>query len=152
MGKIVKITKTIYGKIDWNIVKNILLSFLGKIICIKENNVKIKIDRKFIREFIGSKFTINSNKKIRNVKANIAGHLTEILENSGHIILEKNKKEKHKNDAFMGFEKYKCRFIIEDLQNDVKNEYSAIIVVRCPNFKEKYIYDIVDIKKASHPQ
>lgn len=152
MGKIVNITKTIYGKIDWNIVKNILLSFLGKIICVKENNAKIKIDRKFIKEFLGSKFTISSNKKIRNVKANIASHLMEIIENSGHIQLEKNKKEKHKYDAFMGFEKYKCRFIIEDLQNNVKNEYSAIIVVRCPNFKEKYIYDIVDIKKASHPQ
>lgn len=152
MGKVIKITKTIYGKIDWVKIKNILSSFLGNVICIKENNAKIKIDRKFIKEFVGSKYTINSNKKIRKVKANIAIHLREIIENSGHIKFEKNKKKKHINDAFMGFEKYKCRFIIEDIESGIKNEYTAIIVVRCPNYNEKYICDIVEIKKASHPQ
>ena len=152
MGKIVKITKTIYGKINWNIIKSILMLFLGKAICVKENNAIIKIDRKFIREFVGSKFTANSNRKIKNVKANIAGHLCEIIENSGHLEIETNKKKKHNVDASVGFEKYKCRFIIEDVKNNINNEYSAIIVVRCPNFKEKYIYDIVEIKKVSHPQ
>ena len=152
MGKIVKITKTIYGKINWDNIKNILLSFLGKVICVKENNAIIKIDRKFVREFIGSKFTINSNRKIKNVKANIASYLCEIIENSGHLEFEINKKKKHNIDASMGFEKYKCRFVVEDTRNSISSEYSAIIIVRCPNFKEKYIYDIVEIKKASHPQ
>ena len=43
MGKVVKVIKTIYGRIDWSIVKNILILFLNTKIRIKENNVELKI-------------------------------------------------------------------------------------------------------------
>ncbi|MBR1454356.1 MAG: hypothetical protein IJ593_06900, partial [Lachnospiraceae bacterium] len=63
-------------KIDWGIVKNILISLL---------NTKIKIDKKFIKEFTHSKYSANIDRKLQNVKANIAYYLQEIIENSGHV-------------------------------------------------------------------
>ena len=130
-------------KIDWGIVKNILISLL---------NTKIKIDKKFIKEFTHSKYSANIDRKLQNVKANIAYYLQEIIENSGHVKSEENTKEKHKLDAYNGFEKYTARFVVMDNQYNITKEYSCVIVVRCPNYKEKYIYDIVDIKKVGPPQ
>ena len=76
----------------------------------------------------------------------------EIVENSGNISIEDNKKQKHNIDAYFGFEKYKCRFVVIDKINKKQTVYSCILVVRCPNFKEKYLYDIINIKKAGNPQ
>lgn len=152
MGKVVNVIKTIYGKIDWGIVKNILISLLNTKIKIKENNFELKIDKKFIREFTHSNYSANIDRKLQNVKANIAYYLQEIIENSGHVKSEENTKEKHKLDAYNGFEKYTARFVVMDNQYNITKEYSCVIVVRCPNYKEKYIYDIVDIKKVGPPQ
>lgn len=152
MGQIVKIAKTLYGKVNWNIIKPILLNILKKTFKIKENNTEVKIDRKFIKEFIYSKYSTFANIKFKTVKVNLASHIQELIENCGHIEYEENQKIKHNDDASFGFEKYKCRFILEDKANNINQEYTCIIVVRCPNFKEKYLYDIIDIKKAGPPQ
>ena len=68
MGKIVHVVKTKYGKIDWSIVKGILMHFLNKKIIIKENNVEIKIDRKFVKEYIHSNYSLSAKRKIKNFK------------------------------------------------------------------------------------
>ena len=152
MGKIVRVIKSVYGKINWGIIKNALTSLLSIKMKVKENNVEIKVDKKFIKEFAHSNYSANINKKLQNVKANLAFHLKEIVENSGHIKKEENAKPKHSIDAHNGFEKYTARFIVIDVQNNLSKEYSCVIVVRCPNYKERYIYDIVDIKKVGPPQ
>lgn len=151
MGKIVKVIKNIYGKVDWEIVRAILYKLLKQKIIIKENNSIIKIDRKFIREYVYSQYSVLAMRKIKNVKANLSYYIKEIVENSGHVLGEQNIKSKHKKDASLGFEKYKSMFVIED-KNGKKEKFSCTIVVRCPNYKEKFLYDIVDIKKASPPQ
>lgn len=151
MGRVVKIIKTMYGKIDWDIVKTILKKFLDKKFIIKENSAEIRIDKKFIKEYIHSNYTYSAKKKTKKVKANIVISLDQLIIYSGHIREEKNTKAKHNNDASFGFEKYKVKFSLIDCNDNVE-EYDCTLVIRCPNFKEKYLYDIVDIKKASPSQ
>ena len=153
MGRIIKVVKSIYGKIDWEIIRQQLLRILKKTVIIKENNMLVKFDKRFIKEYTASLYTQRSNKKIKSIKANIAIKIIDLIENSGHIVREENLKSKHKRDAYFGWEKYKCRFKYES-----KNElgivmieyFSCCVVIRCPNINEKYIYDIVDIKKETN--
>ena len=156
MGRIIKITKSIIGKFNWKDIKNNLIKYLKKIIVIKENNVEIKIDRKFIKEYLGSQYTAYSSKKIKSIKANMSLHIVDIIENAGHIKKEKNVESKHNIDAWQGFEKYKARFEYvtkDEFNNDISTIYSCILILRCPNTYEKYLYDIVGIKKeTSNPQ
>lgn len=109
-------------------------------------------DKEINEEFTHSNYSANIDRKLQNVKANISYYLKEIIENSGHIKSEENTKEKHNLDAHNGFEKYTARFIVMDNQYNITKEHSCVIVVRCPNYKERYIYDIVDIKKVGPPQ
>lgn len=67
MGKIVYITKRLFGKINWDEVKSHLLNILKKKFTIKESGSTIKIDRKFVEEFIHSKYSVNANTKIKKV-------------------------------------------------------------------------------------
>lgn len=153
MGRIVNIVKTLYGRVDWSVVRKKILKLVKTIITIKENNAKVKFDRKFIKEFTASKYTQSANKKIKNIKANLVDNIAELVENAGHISIEINNKDKHKTDSGYRWEKYKCLFrfnSLDELGNNVSIIYSCCIVIRCPNFKEKYIYDIVDIKKETN--
>lgn len=61
MGKVVKVIKTLYGKIDWGVLKNTLMKLLNLKIVIKESNTVIKFDKKFIREYIHSTYTAYLN-------------------------------------------------------------------------------------------
>lgn len=56
MGKIVRVIKSVYGKINWGIIKNALTSLLSIKMKVKENNVEIKVDKKFIKEFAHSNY------------------------------------------------------------------------------------------------
>lgn len=153
MGRIVNIVKTLYGRVDWSAARMKLLKLVKNVITIKENNAKVKFDRKFIKEFTASKYTQSANKKIKNIKANLVDNITELVENAGHIFIEINNKDKHRIDSGYRWEKYKCLFrfnSLDELGNNVSIIYSCCIVIRCPNFKEKYIYDIVDIKKETN--
>lgn len=153
MGRIVNIVKTLYGKVDWTEVRDKLLKLVKIVVTIKENNAKVKFDKKFIKEFSASKYTQSANRKVKNIKANLVDNIVELVENSGHISIEVNNKNKHKTDSGYRWEKYKCLFRFNSLDergNNISILYSCCIVIRCPNFNEKYIYDIVDIKKETN--
>lgn len=153
MGKVVRIIRRFKGKIDWNIIRGVLASFVGKVIKVKETNESIKIDKKFIKEFASSVYTQKSNQTIKKIKANISPFIKELIESAGHANDEANNESKHNFDARKGWKKYRAMFEIELNINGtnelVMQRYSCIIVVRCPNRKEMYLYDITNIKKEA---
>ena len=57
MSKYVRIIRKYTGKIDWKFIKSLLVLLIGKELVISETKEVIKIDKKFAKEFVSSKYT-----------------------------------------------------------------------------------------------
>lgn len=153
MGKYIKVIRKFTGKIDWKLIKSLLLLLVGKEYAIKETKEIIKVDKKFVKEYVSSKYTKGLNSTFKKIKANLSNLIEELIENASHPKTENNKEDKHKSDAYKGWKKFTSRFIIETYDSNsnkmVMQKYTCVIVARCPNYKEMYLYDIVNIKKEA---
>ena len=153
MSKYIRIIRKYTGKINWKLIKSLLVLLIGKKVVISETKEVIKIDKKFAKEFVSSKYTKGLNNTLKKIKANLSEFIEELIKNASHPKHEDNKETKHNNDAYNGWRKYVSRFTIEVFDANenkmVLQRYTCIMVVRCPNYKEMYLYDIVNIKKEA---
>lgn len=89
-------------------------------------------------------------------KANAVQGLREMIEISENKMFSENRKEKHIGKAGKGWYYYATRFAVPLYFNQKKTKdysvYSACLVINHASNGNKYLYDLIDIKKeASNP-
>ena len=137
--------------ISWKEVEKYLIRYIGKIFEVSETRDLILIDKIFVDEYIGSKYTNKLVGALPKVKANMSQGIPEMIE----IATEKRWKEdfesKHRSRAGNGWFRYNTRFalpVMDDSGEIVEyNIYQAVLIVRYASNGKLYLYDIQNIKK-----
>ena len=148
----VKILKDIFDKKEKNMQKAIkqnIKQYIGKYSYITESGQKIYFEKDLIGEFIYSNSTKNLSMPYKLAKGRCVLALNEIIHNAKNRTWEANKKNKHRIDAKYGFYRYDTTFSFE--YNGKEQIYKGILLIRNDNNGNKYLYDILNIKKiGSH--
>lgn len=140
----IEINDTIFNENDKNInkvIKNEIAKHIGEYCKIIESGQKVYIDKKFMNEYLYSKYSCGLREKKKYIKASLINEIDKLIENATDRTWNKNIKEKHKKDAYYGFYKYSAIFSYRRIR------YSCIILIRNSMNGKKYLYDILDIKK-----
>ncbi len=138
--------------INWDEVKAYLEQYIGDYYEIEEAAEKIYIGNKFPNEFTGSesrKLLMGGNAK---AKANAATAIPELINIAKNPSFQENKKHKHAKDAKFGWYRYDVRFAIPIYENNVQvryNVFSARLLINHAENGNKYLYDILEIKKET---
>ena len=154
--KVIIITELIISskkRINWSIVEQYLNKYDAKVFVVDETNEKINIDKHFIDEYIGSKYTRSLKGTNALVKANIPSILEDIVKfayNKRHF---EDYNSKHKSFAKGGWNRYDSN-IFMPIRNDKQevigySKYNLTLVVRVTKGNKLYLYDIVNIKKET---
>lgn len=136
--------------INWNEVERYLKSFIGKKYTVKMNGDEINIESDFPDEYAESKYTKKLRGALAKAKANASQVIGEMIEFAEKRRWIENKDNKHSKDAEGGWYRYDVGFSIP-VEHDGKkdnNYYIATMVVRIKNGK-LCLYDIINIKKRS---
>lgn len=142
--------------VDWEAVKEYLAGYVGDFYEIEENAEIIYIGNELPEEFSESesrKALMGANAK---AKANAATAIPELIQIASNPKYEENKKEKHHKRAKNGWYKYDVRFALPVYENNTLiryNVFDARLLVNHAENGQKYLYDILGIKKeTSKPQ
>lgn len=101
-------------------------------------------------EYKSSKYTIklaNGRRDLLNVKNQAAQNFGEIISIASNRKWKGNTKEKHRVDAKYGFYRYTSRVGLPRKNGNV-HIYQVKLIIRNDADGKKYLYDIIDIKKA----
>ena len=87
-------------------------------------------------------------------KANATQAIPELIRIATNPKHEVNRKEKHKTNAMFGWYRYDIRFALPVYDDKIgkiarHNIYSASMLVRHADNDQKYLYDILAIKKET---
>lgn len=154
-SKIVYIKEIVFKgkrKVNWDNVKDYLIRYVGKTYLIKETDEVIHIGSRFLDEYTGSesrKGLMGANAK---AKANAATIIPELISKATNPVFEENNKEKHKKDAKYGWYRYDIHFAVPVYENDILvryNLYKARLLINHAENGNKYLYDILAIKKET---
>lgn len=149
---------TFRGKrsINWNEVKTYLERFVGDSYQIEINAEIVHIGGELPEEYTESesrKALMGANAK---AKANAAVAISELIQIAENPRYQENSKEKHKKNAKNGWFRYDVRFALPVYENEMLIRYNVFNAVLLINYAEngnKYLYDILAIKKeTSKPQ
>lgn len=136
--------------INWSEVRKYLKQFQGQEVLVAEYQDRIKINKDFVDEFCGSKYTRSLKGGLAKTKANIASVIPRLIKNATNRRWNENKDEKHRDDASQGWYRYDVFFSMPvRAENEAEirwNEYSATMIVKI-NGHGKFLYDMINIKK-----
>lgn len=140
-------------KIDWKEVEQYLKEYVGKFYEIAESAEKIYIGNDFPDEYAGSNDTARLRGAQAKAKANAVQGLPEIIKIATNKAYAPNYEQKHKEDAKYGWYRYDSRFALPVYGEDEKikhyNIFSARMLVRHAKDGNKYLYDLLRIKKET---
>jgi len=139
---------------DWTAIEEYLKKYIGDFYEIEETSEKIYISTDFPDEYAGSESRIALKGAVAKAKANAAQAVPELIRIATNPKHEVNRKEKHKTDAMFGWYRYNIRFalpVYDDKTGKITrhNIYSATMLVRHADNGQKYLYDILAIKKET---
>ncbi len=139
---------------DWIAIEEYLKKYIGEFCEIEETSEKIYISTDFPDEYASSKSRIALKGAAAKAKANAAQAIPELIRIATNPKHEENRKEKHKTDAMFGWYRYDIRFalpVYDDKTGKIArhNIYSANMLVRHADNGQKYLYDILAIKKET---
>ena len=154
--KIVVINDIIFkGKrsINWNEVEEYLRRFVGESYIVAETADIIYIGTDLPDEYAHSEYTRILKGANAKAKANSAQCLPELIEIATNRTYEPNRKEKHKNDAKLGWYSYDSMFALPvySRNDDIEryNIFHVALLVRHDESGKKYLYDIMNVKKET---
>lgn len=154
--KVVIIPQIIFkGKrsISWKDVENYLIRYVGKIIEVSETEDLIYIDRLFVDEYTGSKYTNKLMGALPKVKANMSQGICEMIEIATGKRWKEDFEKKHGKKAGKGWFRYNTRFALPVTSENGEiieyNTYQAVLIVRYSEDGKLYLYDIQNIKKET---
>lgn len=136
--------------IDWGSVKAYLEGYIGDYYEISESADRIYIGKILSDEFTGSEYTKILKGGNAKAKANASTAIPELIQIATNPKWEENKKEKHNEDARLGWYRYDVKFAIPIYVNDALvryNVFGARLLVNHAQNGKKYLYDILAIKK-----
>ena len=141
---------------DWSEVKNYLEGYVGDCYEIVETAERVYIGSKLPEEYTESESRKALMGASAKAKANAATAIPELIKIASNPQYEINKKMKHKDDAKNGWYRYDVRFGIP-IYNESEliryNIFSARLLINHAKNGNKYLYDILAIKKeTSRPQ
>ncbi|MCR5157052.1 MAG: hypothetical protein K6C96_10270 [Butyrivibrio sp.] len=139
-------------KIDWDEVKQYIKGYVGDFYEISETAEVIHIGNAFVKEFPGSNSRTALMGATAKAKANSATAIPELIQIATNPKWEENCKEKHRKDAKLGWYRYDIRFALPVYDNDLLVRYNIYIGVLLVNHAEngnKYLYDVIAIKKET---
>ncbi len=139
---------------DWTAIEEYLKEYIGDFYEIEETSEKIYISADFPDEYASSESRIALKGAVAKAKANAAQAIPELIRIAANPKHEVNRKEKHKTDAMFGWYRYDIRFalpVYDDKMGKITrhNIYSASMLVRHADNAQKYLYDILAIKKET---
>ncbi len=139
--------------IDWDAVEKYLKRYIGKFYRIEDSNEIIYLGTDLPDEYAHSEYTRKLKGTSAKAKANAAQGIPELLEIATNSQFEKNRKEKHGNDAKYGWYSYDSRFALPIFDEDGEivrfNVFHAALLIRHAQDGKKYLYDIMKIKKET---
>jgi len=139
---------------DWKIIEEYLKKYIGEFYEIEENSDKIFISTDFPDEYANSESRLALRGQVAKAKANASQAVPELIKIATNPQFETNRKTKHKKTAKYGWYKYDIRFalpVYDDKTGKLAryNIYVAKLLVRCAEDGNKYLYDIISIKKET---
>lgn len=139
--------------IDWADVEKYLEQYIDDIYTIAETGEEIYIGNELPSEYTGSLYTMSLRGGIAKAKANAAQGIPELIEIATNQTFEENRKHKHRKKAKFGWYRYNTRFALPvfDENGDLEryNVFNALILIRHAENGNKYLYDILEIKKET---
>lgn len=155
-NNIVKINNIIFkGKkaIDWNDVEEYLGQYIGDVYTIAGTKEFVCVGKDFPDEYTHSKYTYFLKGANAKAKANAAQGIPELIENATGKRHTENTKSKHNKDAKFGWDRYESRFALPVFGADNAivryNVFQAAMILRHSEDGNKYLYDIMNIKKET---
>lgn len=143
----VEITEDIFqgheGEKPHSVIRNYLKEHIGEYANLIESGQKVYFGKDLPGEYTQSKATQNLSREAKKTKGQASQNLDEMIEIATGRSWKKNTKEKHATDAKYGWYRYDTRFKVGD---DI---YNANILIRNDANGKKYLYDVINIKKAA---
>ncbi len=130
------------------IIKEYLEMHIGEYSTIKESNQIVYLGKDLPNEYAYSVYSKGLSTPMLLAKGRLASNLKEVITYASNRKWNKNKKEKHLEDAKYGFYQYKIRFSF--YINSLERIYAGIILIRNDKELNKYLYDVIDIKRQKN--
>lgn len=139
---------------DWKLVEQYLKEYVGEFYEIEETSEKIFISKDFPDEYANSESRIALKGAVAKAKANAVQAIPELVRIATNASFSENTKKKHSIDAKYGWYRYNIRFalpVYSDKTGEVEryNIFKAVMLVRHAEDNNKYLYDILTIKKET---
>lgn len=126
-------------------VRKALLGLRGQDVTIKADGRKVHFDKRFAKEYVLSKSTLNADKTTQNVKLNAANRIKSVVENAKNPRWSEDTDGKHGKLANRGWTYYDITFLA-DIGNGVYLETKGRLAVRMDDNGNDYAYDLDKIK------
>ncbi len=141
-------------KEDWDIIEEYLKGYISDCYEIVETSESIYIGKEFPDEYTSSESRIALKGARKKAKALVAQGIPELIEIAKSPKWGKNRKDKHKIDAKFGWYRYNVKFgipVYNELTNELDryNIFSAVLLVKHSEDGNKYLHDLIAIKKET---
>ncbi|MBQ7371404.1 MAG: hypothetical protein IJW67_05915 [Blautia sp.] len=154
--KVVEIDTIIFSskrKIDWDGVEKYLKKYVGQRYRLDETDDIIYIGSDFPDEYANSRYSTKALGTIGKAKAIASQVIPELIQVATHVVFRENSDEKHIRNARFGWYRCTVRFSLptcDDKGNIIgKNAFQGRMIIRFDEDGNKYLYDIIDIKKET---
>ena len=139
---------------EWKLIESYLKDYIGEFYEIEETSEKVFISKDFPDEFANSESRIALKVAVAKAKANASQAIPELIRIATNERYSANTKKKHASDAKYGWYRYDVRFalpVYSDITGIIEryNMYQAVMLVRHAEDGEKYLYDLLAIKKET---
>ncbi len=138
--------------VDWDEVKEYLKDYVGEIYKTADEDL-IFIGTDLPDEYTGSRYTYKLKGTIAKAKANASQGIPELLEIADNKRYRENTDKRHVRNARFGWYRYDSRFELPvfDEEGNIEryNIFRATMLIRHSADGNKYLYDILDIKKET---
>lgn len=139
--------------IDWDDVEAYLKRFVGEFYTIEASNDIVYIGSDLPDEYAHSNYTNILKGANAKAKANAVQGMPELINIAFNRQFEKNRKEKHMQDAKYGWYSYDSKFAIPVFNQEGLveryNVFHTALLVRHDKDGKLYLYDIMKIKKET---
>jgi len=139
--------------VNWDDIEAYLRNYVGTFFRIEDYNEVVYIGPDLPDEYAHSEYTKILKGANAKAKANAAQGLPEMLEIASNERYEENRKEKHNKDAKFGWYSYDSRFALPVFKDSGEieryNVFHAALLVRHDQDGNKYLYDVMKIKKET---
>ena len=154
--KVVRIDEILFRskrRIDWAGVEDYLKRYVGGEYVIDETDDSIYIGTDFPDEYANSRYSTKALGTIGKAKANAAQVIPELVKIATNLMFRENTEPKHNLNAKYGWYRCTVRFSLptcDDMGNVIgRNHFQGRMIIRCDADGNKYLYDIIDIKKET---